>query len=287
MAGDGGRKGGGGLRDLGRKGSEIYLIPLDLIDLDENYRKIDLADPEERAATDLLKRSIAANGVLSAGWGRTGGGRTKLVAGQRRLICLRELVAEGHPIEPVMPIKSVAAGPEDTRIAIQLAENIHRDPSPIDNGNAFRKLIGYNWTLEKIEELTGYKPAYVNQCLALADTPVAVQAAVQRGDVTPAAAVQATKKHGDDAPKVLQGKIDAAQAAGKKTVTRTKSTAAITKPDKLDAIGSAAQAAFDALRPVEESEDFMLTRSAAYALGLALFGPKDARVRALATQEAA
>jgi ParB-like chromosome segregation protein Spo0J len=276
-----------GLGDITQRGASTFKIdPRKIVvEKDFNTRNLDLNDPVQRAALDELKASIEVFGLLQPMGTRydPGAASAILVFGHRRLIAILELVDEGK-IEPLVSVLSITAKDEARRKAINIAENIHVALNDVELGEGFQALIDRGMTVEKIAEvMRSYPLAKIRACLALADSPIAVKQMVSAGEATPALARKVTREHGDAAPAVLKTKVAEAKAAGKSTATRTK-TVALPKPPKADAIGEAAQALFEIAcgRMSEDSDDVRLPKSEFFALGKALFGEKDARVRALA-----
>jgi ParB-like chromosome segregation protein Spo0J len=91
--------------------------------------------------------------------------------------------------------------------------------SPLEVAEGYKRLIAYNWTPEQIAAKVGKTRQHVDQSLILANANSDVQAMVAGGSVSATSAIDAVRKHGEDAGKVLGGAVDAAKAAGKSKAT--------------------------------------------------------------------
>jgi hypothetical protein len=191
-----------------------------------------------------------------------------------------------------MPLKSVKAAAEDTRIVLQLSENLRVPPSDLDLGRACSRLVNLRWSIERIVTETGYEAHHIRKCLQLVDSPLEVQQMGEEGTVRPARAIQAVRQHGDAATEVLKQDIEEAKAAGKSVVTRKRATPAARPAPQapgidVDAIHAAAQALFDGLIGDPDTGVTLTPVNLAYALGVALYGENDPRVMRFAPRSEA
>lgn len=191
----------------------IMLAPsIILVEPDHNPRDYTLA--ENREHLDRLKASIRVHGVKSPLWVRfdKANGGAILVDGECRLRAVLELIAEGVPIESV-PTLQVDNGDPASRLALALTANNGKPLSEWEDGAAFRKLIAFGWSEEKIGEETGHPVRYIRRAVELSDAPQGVKRMLSEGTVTPALALKTLREKGSAAAEVLQEKVDAAKAS--------------------------------------------------------------------------
>jgi ParB-like chromosome segregation protein Spo0J len=262
---------------------------------EENTRKLDLSDPDQREELDQLKLALLLFGQLQPCGVRYEGGDNvaDLVWGFRRWQATMELVAEGK-IEPVISVVVVNANDEARRRAINIIENVHVPLNDVELGEGFQALIDRGMSVEKIGEMMPYKGAKIRACLALADSPRAVKEMVRTKAVTTSRAIQAVAEHGDKAVKILEKQVEAAHAAGIKTVKRERKASTNAKMldqlplERSDTDARVYEVADEAFRCAyrEEVRPGSEMSGALYghlvALGVALFGADDPKVRSLA-----
>lgn len=110
-------------------------------------------------------------------------------------------------------------GNDADRVARIITSAEGRALSPLEVAKGYRRLIAFNWTPEQIAAKVGKTRQHVDQALILANANSDVQAMVAGGSVSATSAIDAVRKHGDEAGKVLGGAVDAARAAGKSKAT--------------------------------------------------------------------
>jgi ParB-like chromosome segregation protein Spo0J len=284
-----------GINNIAKRGASTFRIdPRELV-VEEglNVRHIDLSDPDQREKLEDLKESWLAVGQVQAIGVRYDGGSAKVVYGHRRRLAAIELVEEGR-IEPVVTVVVVDANDEVRRMAVNVAENVHEKINEADQADRFHELLNRGMTFDRLCAAVGMKPEKVRMALDLANSPIAVKDMVRRGDVTAARAIQARKEHGDKAVKVLEKQVEAAHASGIKTVKRERKTSGTPKPSQLplersDTDTKVYEAAEEAFRAAVRadihpgSDTVEVPIAYIVALGAALFGEEDPRVKALAS----
>jgi ParB family transcriptional regulator, chromosome partitioning protein len=110
-------------------------------------------------------------------------------------------------------------GNDADRVARIITSAEGRALSPLEVAEGYKRLIAYSWTPEQIAQKVGKTRQHVDQALILANANSDVQALVAGGGVSATSAIDAVRKHGEDAGKVLGGAVDAARAAGKSKAT--------------------------------------------------------------------
>lgn len=157
---------------------EARAIPLAMID---RFR----SNPRRAFGTDQLCQlaaSIQAHGVLQPILVRPVRGRYEIVAGERRWRAAQEAGLHSIP---------ATVREMDDRTAVELAvlENVQREAlTPLEEADGFAAMRNHGWTASQIAERIGKSRGYVANRIAIADAGDAVRAAIEAGDIGPAAA---------------------------------------------------------------------------------------------------
>lgn len=162
-------------------GARLEDLPLDLVDVGANVR----VDPGELAE---LAASIAELGVLQPirAIGPHADGRYRAVWGQRRILASRQ--AGRTTIPALVEAAADVDAPGARRSIEQLAENLQRkDLNPIEEARAMREVLDASkgLTQDVLADRLGRSRPWVSNALGLLDAPVAIQKAVQAGELTP------------------------------------------------------------------------------------------------------
>ena len=158
--------------------------------------------PYEELYVDDLKDFIRANGVrpLPALRVCLRTGRIELVMGHRRLKAIRELIAEGEPIKTVACQQETILA-DDKLLALAISENQGLALTPIQEAEAYKRLLNYNWTVEEIARNIGKSAGHIYDRLRLTEAEIEIRQAIQDGSVTLTDAVavikEASKTGGD------------------------------------------------------------------------------------------
>jgi ParB family chromosome partitioning protein len=156
-------------------GTVILELPIDQVDIGPNVRV-------SVEAIDELAASIAAHGVLQPIKVRPEGGRWVVVWGQRRLLASRQAGLERIPA-----IVADHADPADQIAIEQLVENLHRaDLPPLDRARAMRLVVDAGTSQADLARELGLHPSTIANDLGLLEAPAAIQASIEKGDLTPA-----------------------------------------------------------------------------------------------------
>lgn len=91
--------------------------------------------------------------------------------------------------------------------------------TPLEQGRGFMRLVRFGFDVAAIAKKTGLHRSTVENGLALAEAPVAVQAMVATGQVSSSLALSAVREHGPRATARLQEAVAVATAAGKTKAT--------------------------------------------------------------------
>lgn len=140
-----------------------------------------------------------------------------IVDGHRRSRAIKRAIESGAAIEWVNVIAFTGNDADRTLRIMTSAEG--RGLSPLETSMGYKKLAAFGWEPDQIAGKVGKTRQHVDQLLILANAPASVHKLVAAGKVSAAVAVDAVRKHGDDAGSVLGGELDKAKAAGKGKVT--------------------------------------------------------------------
>ncbi len=138
--------------------------------------------PRKRFAVndlEMLKASIARDGVLQPILVRKVGETHQVVAGERRLRAARDLGLEK------IPALLVAVG-DDRLLEVALIENIQReDLNPIELALAYRQLMEVKkWTQEVLAQTLALSRPGVANTLRVLELPEDIQSSIIRGQIT-------------------------------------------------------------------------------------------------------
>ena len=213
------------------------LDPRDII-IRKNWNYRDMTSPAVKEHIAFLKASIAERGVQEPISVELVDGKIYLVNGECRLRALQQLWHEGNEVY-VLAIG--AKGDEAEILAKSMVANGSLPPTLLEFGKAAERLIAFGWDEKRIAALTpphlglkGKKAVgYVKQAVELQQAPLAVKEAVAHGvegvEVSPALAIQATRKSRTEAPTIIAEAAKEAKAKGKKKAMRPKTAGKATK----------------------------------------------------------
>jgi len=165
-----------------------------------------------------IKIAIRAGTELEALVVRVEDGRIILIDGHHRLTAILQLIAEGLEILRI-DVRQFRGNDAD-RIAHMLTSVLGKPLTPLEQGSQYRKLIVLGWKIQEIASKVGKSASHVAQMLTLAESNSDVQDTVARKEVAAHLALDAVKKHGSGAGKVLAGHLETAKVAGKTKVAQ-------------------------------------------------------------------
>jgi ParB family transcriptional regulator, chromosome partitioning protein len=141
------------------------------------FQPREVFDPQK---LDELARSIAENGIVQPITVRRFQDGYQLIAGERRLRCVRDLGIEKIPAF-ILDIQS-----DEEMMELSIIENIHReDLNPIDVANGYRRLIEEcRLTQEQVAHKVGKDRATVANFLRLLKLPRRIQESTQSGEIS-------------------------------------------------------------------------------------------------------
>jgi len=138
-----------------------------------------------KAAPDIsdILPSIKKRGILQPLLVRPNGKGFEVVAGRRRYFAAKALQKDGEKVEPI-PCAIMAKGDDAAAIEASLLENIARLPmDPMQQYEAFARLIKQGDSIGNIAETFGITELAVKRTLALAGLLPAIKALYGMGDI--------------------------------------------------------------------------------------------------------
>jgi len=174
--------------------------------------------PELEASIDALAAYILGGGIVPPleVRAREDGG-VWIIDGHRRHRAYGKAVAAGAPIEWI-EVRAFAGNDVD-RVARIVSSNSGVPLTPLETSRVYRKLAAFGLGSVEIAAKVGKTRAHVDQLLLLASANSDVQTLIAAGTVSAAVAVEAVRKHGEQAGAYLAGQAGKAKAEGKGKVT--------------------------------------------------------------------
>jgi hypothetical protein len=227
---------------MGSKMWEAYGIDPRKIIIKTGFNCRDTSSPEAKKHIAWLKESIRERGVDEPIFIENTGSAINLIDGECRLLACRELWDEGIKVKvPTISFK----GDEVAVLKKSLIANNGLPLTVLELGKAAERLMAHGQTAEEIAAYIaphlGYTPQkavkHVKDAVELQQAPLSVKDAVEHGvevegetiAVSPALAVQATRKNREKAPEALKKAAVEAKAKGKKEAKRPKTAGKVTK----------------------------------------------------------
>jgi ParB family chromosome partitioning protein len=211
------------MRDADAKSADLWMVPVDQLRLLPGFN----IRPIKAEHVAALKEAIRANGynrgeVLKGFVSKDGdsGNIINVWDGQHRLTAVRELIAEGVPIE-FLPVVVSPAGTSMVDVTVGMIETSDKKMAlaPQDWATACKRLIGFGVGVDEIAQRLGKTKQQVGDYLVLAGASRRVLSMVEEKKVSGTNAIKLLKKHGAGTAEVLDKTFEAALARGKKKVT--------------------------------------------------------------------
>lgn len=139
-----------------------------------------------------------------------------VIDGHCRTRAARRLVAEG--VEYQLEARQLR-GNESDAVFHMLGSAQGKAFTPLEQGRGFLRLVRYGHEIADIAKKTGLHRSTIENGLALAEAPVAVQSMVAEGKVSSSLALQTVREHGTKATEKLEAAVKTAEASGKKKAT--------------------------------------------------------------------
>ena len=173
-----------GLRDLGKRGTDVLNIPLKNLIVETDPTKPGYNIRKDYGDIDDLARQIAARGQLTPMRVRLSDDRTKavIVSGHRRRLAIEMANNKyGTKIETVKCLPEEQGTNEETRIVDMLMDGTGKELTALEQAEAVRRLQGFNWPIGKIAKSIGRSTDKVKQLLDLNGASHKLRTAVEKG----------------------------------------------------------------------------------------------------------
>lgn len=143
-------------------------------------------------------------------------GRVIARDGHCRTRAARRLIAEG--IEYQLEARQLRGNDADA-VFHMLGSAQGKAFTPLEQGRGFLRLLRFGFEVSEIAKKTGLHRSTIENGLALAEAPAAVQSMVAEGKVSSSLALQTVREHGTGAAEKLEAAVKTAEAVGKKKAT--------------------------------------------------------------------
>ena len=212
------------MRDAGASSSDLWKVPVDEIRVIPGFN-VRQHDENYKAHVAGLCSSIVANGFRQdkplAGYVGLEDKKSViyLTDGHCRLAAVQMAIQQGCEIETLPVVVSPkGTNMEDLTVALVTSNN-GKPLSPYETALVCKRLIGYGMEEAEIARRLSFTAPYVSGLLGLAGAPKRVRDLVVRGEVSATTAMEAVRKHGDEAAEKLEAGVAKAKASGKTKAT--------------------------------------------------------------------
>lgn len=192
-----------------------FKVRPDVVEFEQGFNLRD-EGPELEAHLESLYHAMKAGAYVPPIDVAVIDGRIIVRDGHCRTRIGRRLLAEG--VEYLLEARQVRGNDADA-VFHMLGSDQGRRFSPLEQGRGFLRLIHMGHDVAAIAKRTGLHRSTIENGLALAEAPSAVQQMVASGQVASHTALKTVREHGSKATEKLAEGVQAAQAAGKKKAT--------------------------------------------------------------------
>ena len=213
------------------KRKDLFMVPPHQIVIEEGFNaRKDLGRKD--GSFQALKDSIASIGIqvplmVSKKSGKKNDPSSvfSLIAGERRLTAVRELIQDGIKITRIPCIPVGKEYSETDKILLMVTENNQKPLLPDEEGEAYKRLVRYGMTEAEIAKKVGKSVTHVKNRIAMINNPVIVEA-YKNGDISVSEASSIAKIDGkegqDEAVEEISELRKEVKKKGKKRVPAAK-----------------------------------------------------------------
>jgi ParB-like chromosome segregation protein Spo0J len=214
----------GGIKDLAEGRTDVFRINPFLLRDNPTLNVRDMTDPANHEAIDVLAKDIAQRGVLEPLTVVWKDDAPVLTAGfLRRLAVFRAIEVYGAEIALVPVRTDNRFSNEVDHLLSQHSRNATGKPtSLLEQGELFKRLMGFGLTTKVIAERTGMSEARIIQILEVQAVPEAVKAMIRSGKTSFTLVWQMTKTFKGDNDRLLAHlgqAVEVAKENGRERVT--------------------------------------------------------------------
>lgn len=212
--------GGVTLKGLAQSRSDIFHIDPRALRLKPGWNSRSADDPDNKAHVEALALSIAEIGVQEPLTVFRENGVIYVSDGHCRLSAALLALSRGAEIRTV-PVKAEGRGASEADFVLsQITRNSGKPLTPFEQGQVYKRLIGYGWLVPDIAKRAGKSESHINACLDLQGAPQQIRDLVATGAVAPSLAIKVMKgRSAEEATETLNNAVDTAHQQGKARAT--------------------------------------------------------------------
>lgn len=226
-----------------------FKVRPDVVEFEEGFNLRD-EGPELDAHIELLYHSMKEGAYIPPIDVSVVDGRIVARDGHCRTRAARRLLAEG--IEYLLEARQLRGNDADA-VFHMLGSGQGKGFTPLEQGRGFLRLVKFGFDVSAIAAKTGLHRSTIENGLALAEAPAAVQNMVAAGTVSSSLALQTVRKHGTKAAEQLTAAVGVAKASGKAKATAkhvAKPAALVKRPAADVALVKALTEAYESLNTI-------------------------------------
>ncbi len=231
-------------RAQGNKKLYLYQVEPMLLEEEEGFNLRYYDDPKVIAHIEAFCESYTNNHFVPPMMVRaTNDGRIVVVEGHCRRRGLRLAIARGADIPRVTVIPFQGNDRERVEVMLRSAQGLKLETLDIARG--YLRLLRMGYKPASIAASQNKPVARIEQLLMLANAGADVQELVRSGAVSPDAAIEALKEHGEAAVTVLSQQLETARSEGRKRVTKPSVRGRSVPRKTVDAVFTQVEAAIE------------------------------------------
>lgn len=193
----------------------IFTIDPDVVVIEEGWNGRDEND-DLREYRQRLKAAMKAGAFIPPIDVEMVDDAPTLRDGHSRTLMARELKAEGTPY--TLQARQIR-GNDAEMVYHMIGSGLGRHLTPLEQGRQLLRLTRFGETVVQIAARLGQSRSTIENGLALAEMPAAVQKAVGAGKIASHLALKTVKTHGKEASKVIAAAVKDAESKGKRKAT--------------------------------------------------------------------
>jgi ParB-like chromosome segregation protein Spo0J len=196
---------------IGIKKVTDYMLDPRNVEIEPGFNARDMVNlsPRTRAHIDGMKAAIRAGETMPPLDVRIATDKIYVVEGHCRLTAYMELIGEGLEIL-LVPVRQYNGSDEDRDFHV-LASASQLHLTRLEQGRIYKRRVAFGWSVAQIAERARKSPSYVEQNLMLANANADVRRLLEDDKVSAKVALDALRRHGEQAGAVLTAKLAGAK----------------------------------------------------------------------------
>lgn len=209
------------IKDLAVGRQDIFKLPPDSIQMDSKWNAR-VHNDELDAHIEELANSIAEVGVKQPLTVFMKDGEPFLTDGFCRMKAVKLAIKKGAEIEAVPCRLEERHSNEADHVLSMIVRNSGKPLATIEQAEVVKRLLAFEWSIEKIKASTGYSGAHLSTLQALMAAPVAIQNHIKKGNISVNLALDTMKGAGSDEKAVerVEKAVKGAKEIGKRKATK-------------------------------------------------------------------